>query len=69
MDANPRDTVELRGEIPRDLADVIDAVSIAEDRSRIQQVIAVLGEWAARQRRIATVMHRLSQGNPQRQDK
>lgn len=65
----PRDTVELRGEIPRELADVIDAVSIAEGRSRVQQVIVVLGEWADKQRRISTILHQVTRGNPPRADR
>lgn len=68
MDAT-RDTVELRGEIPREIADVIDAVSIAEGRSRVQQVIVVLQEWSERQRRISTVLHRISRSNPTTSDK
>lgn len=64
-----RDTVELRGEIPRDLADVVDAVSIAEGRSRVQQVIVVISEWAERQRRIANVLHAVTRNNPTRTDR
>jgi hypothetical protein len=69
MDAGgSKDTVELRGDIPRELADVLDAVSIAEGRSRVQQVIVVISEWAERQRRIATVLHQITKRNPARPD-
>ncbi len=69
MDATPRDTVELRGEIPRDIADVVDAVSIAEGRTRTQQVTVILGEWAERQRRIASVLHKITRCNPTAPDR
>lgn len=66
--STPADKVELRGDIPRELCDFVDAYSIAKNRTRMGQVIAVLQEWAAEQHRIATVVHAVSPRNPARPD-
>lgn len=58
------DKVELRGDIPRELCDFVDAYSIATNRSRMGQVIVVLSEWAAEQHRIASVIHAVARSNP-----
>lgn len=56
--------VELREEIPRDLVDVIDAVSAARGTSRRQMVIDVLHAWASERVHEATVIMRVTRGNP-----
>jgi len=56
--------VELREEIPRDLIDVIDAVSAARGVSRRQVVMDVLHVWASDRVHEATVIMRVTRGNP-----
>ena len=56
--------VELREEIPRDLVDVIDAVSAARGTSRRQMMIDVLHAWASERVHEATVIMRVTRGNP-----
>lgn len=56
--------VELREEVPRDLVDVIDAVSAARGVSRRQVVMDVLHAWALDRVHEATVIMRVTRGNP-----
>ena len=56
--------VELRGEYPKDLIDVIDAVSAAKRISRTELVGLVLAEWAEKKVHEATLIHRVTRGNP-----
>lgn len=62
--ATPPDKVELRGELDRDIVDVIDAVSVAKGRTRMGQVSVILAEWAAEQRRISNVIQNVTRVNP-----
>jgi hypothetical protein len=39
-------SAELRGECPREILDVLDAISTARDMTRTQLVNEVLGNWA-----------------------
>jgi hypothetical protein len=39
-------TVELRGECPRSIVDVLDAISMARDKTRTALVNEILGAWA-----------------------
>lgn len=55
--------VELRGPCPKWIADVLDAVGIARDESRMGLVIEILGEWAHKKMREATLIHRVTRGN------
>ena len=66
MDAG--DKVEARGELPREVVDVVDAVSVVKGRSRWQQIMVVVSDWAAEQRRLANVIHNVTKGNPVRPD-
>lgn len=43
---NGSETVELRGECPRAIVDVLDAVSMARDKTRIALVNEILSEWS-----------------------
>lgn len=60
------ETVELRGECPRTVVDVLDAVAIARDKTRIQIANEVLGAWAEKVLHEATLVHRVIQRNPVR---
>lgn len=62
------DRVELRGDIPRELADVLDAASMAANQSRISLVIDVLHEWALRKHREATLVLRVAPRYPAQQE-
>lgn len=52
--------VELRGDIPRDVADVIDASSQAKRVSRMEIVNLILLEWAEHKRYEATLIVRVT---------
>jgi hypothetical protein len=56
---------ELRGNCPRLTVDVLDAVSGARGMSRIDLVNELLGEWAARQLHEASLIHKVTRGNPE----
>ena len=58
------DTVELRGMVPRDIVDVIDAVAISRKLSRIDVVNEVLLAYVAERVHEATVISRITRGNP-----
>lgn len=59
-----RPTVELRGPCPRDIVDVIDAISSARDMDRMALVVEVLRDWARGRLHEATVLARVTRGNP-----
>lgn len=58
------ETAELRGECPREILNVLDAVAIARNKSRIFVANEVLGEWAKKKRHELTLLQRLDAGNP-----
>jgi hypothetical protein len=60
------ETVELRGECPRRIVDVLDAVAVARDKTRIQIANEVLGAWADKVLHEATLVQRVIQRNPTR---
>jgi hypothetical protein len=64
MDMADDGSVELRGPCPRDVVDLLDAVSMARGLTRTQLVNRVLAEWAADQRHVANVIHRVSRVTP-----
>lgn len=56
--------VELRGEVPRELMDVIDAVVQATPgASRMSVVRQILAEWVERKVHEATLIQRVRRGN------
>ena len=57
--------VELRGDCPRDVVDVIDALSGARRQSRMQLVNEILGEWARMRVHEANVVQRVTRSNPE----
>ena len=54
--------VELRGDIDRDVADVLDAVAKARRVSRMDVVASVLGDWAKDKIHESTIVLRLARG-------
>ena len=58
------DKVELRGLIDRQLMDVIDACSMAEGKDRIAYVAAVLEREAKKELHRASLITRVTRGNP-----
>ncbi len=52
--------VELRGDVPRNVADVLDAVSQARRISRMELVNAILSEWADETLHEATLIVRVT---------
>jgi hypothetical protein len=64
MDAKADNQVELRGMLPREVVDVIDAVSAAKRMTRIELVHRILADWAARKHHEAMLVHRVTRGNP-----
>lgn len=63
MSTASESSVELRGMAPREVVDVLDAVSTARRISRNELVLEVLGAWVSEQVHIATVVHRVMRGN------
>lgn len=56
--------VELRGEVPRDVMDVVDAVVQATPgASRMSVVRAVLADWVEREVHKSTLILRVRTGN------
>ena len=64
MDSRTDNTVELRGMLPREVIDVIDAVSSAKRMTRIELVHRILADWAGRKHHEAMLVHRVTRGNP-----
>lgn len=64
MDDGSGVKVELRGDIPREIADVLDAVASARRIPRNELVVHVLGEWAVRRRHEATLINRVARSTP-----
>lgn len=65
-EAGAHDTAELRGMIPRHTIDVLDAVSTAQRKSRIELAAEVLAKWADEQVHISNVIQAVTGGNPAR---
>lgn len=65
-----RDTlsVELRGECPRLTVDVLDAVSGSRRITRTELVNQIPGEWARQQLHEASLIARVTRGNPEAAD-
>ena len=58
------DLVELRGMCQRETIDIIDAVSLARGKSRIDQVNEILAEWCVKKVHESTLVYRAARGNP-----
>lgn len=59
-DVNDSARVELRGDIDRDIVDVLDAVAKAKRRSRMEVAEQALKEWAESKRHESTLVVRLT---------
>ncbi len=57
-------TVELRGECPREIINVLDAVSMARDITRTALVNEILGEFTKKKLHESSLVLRLAGGNP-----
>jgi hypothetical protein len=57
--ASADDTDELRGQTPKPILAVIDAVSIARRKSRISLVNEILAEWASQAEHEAVAIQRV----------
>jgi hypothetical protein len=58
------ETVELRGECPRQIVNVLDAVSMARDKTRTALVNEILGAWADKVLHESMLVHRIAGVNP-----
>lgn len=58
------DVVELRGDCPGSIVQVLDAVSLARGISRTALVNEVLGRWADKVRHEASLVARIAGLNP-----
>jgi hypothetical protein len=56
--------VELRGDCPRLTVDVLDAVANARRVCRTELVNQILGDWAKQQLTEASLVARVTRGNP-----
>ena len=59
------DAVELRGDCPRLTVDVLDAISSARRISRTELVNQVLSEFTRQQLLEASLVQRVTRGNPE----
>lgn len=57
-------TVELRGQCPKDVVDVVDAVAHARRLDRTSMVNLILSEWAEAKAYEAQCIARVTRGNP-----
>lgn len=64
MDDARRDTVELRTEIPAEVAETLDAECIADGITRGQLVNRLLGDWSQRRRHAHSALSRLTRRTP-----
>lgn len=56
--------VELRGDCPREIVDMLDAVSTAKRITRTDLVNRILADWARRKWHEAVSIQRVAGGNP-----
>jgi hypothetical protein len=64
MDGKTDAHIELRGMCPREVVDVLDAVSVAKGLTRTDLVNRILLDWAKRKHHEAMLVHRVTRGNP-----
>lgn len=62
--ADPSLSVELRGPCPREIVDVLDAVSQAKRITRTELVNRVLASWVRERLHETTLVQRVTRGNP-----
>ena len=54
----------LRQDLPLDVVSVLDAVAIARDIKRTELVAEILGDWCKKKRHEASLIERVTRGNP-----
>lgn len=64
MATQPNTNVELRGLCQRETVDILDAISLSRNMSRMDLVNMVLSEWCVAKVREATLIYRAAHGNP-----
>lgn len=64
--ATPETSVELRGDCPREIVDVLDAISQARRQTRGQLVNEILAAWVDQKRHELMMVERVTRGNPPR---
>ncbi|MDD0837883.1 hypothetical protein PSQ40_04795 [Curvibacter sp. HBC61] len=63
-DGRRKETAELRQQVPIDLLQIYDAVSLARGKERFEVVLEVLQKAASQWMHEATLIHRVTRGNP-----
>lgn len=61
---DPQKTTELRGECPKWIVNVLDAVSMSADETRTALVNRILSDWATKKVHEASLIHKLAGINP-----
>ena len=56
------DTVEMSGDVPREIYDVFDAVRLARGLTKQALLVAIVAEWAQKEVHVATVISRVTRG-------
>lgn len=64
MGARDLDSTELRTECPREVVDVLDAISLAQRLTRGQLVVRILSDWARDRVHEASLLARVARLNP-----
>jgi hypothetical protein len=62
--ADGEQTKELRQDCPLWILNMLDAVSLAEDKTRTTKVNEILGEWARYKHHERSLMERIAGANP-----
>lgn len=58
-------TVELRGECPREVVDMLDALSMAADVTRTALINEILKAHTDKEKHKAMLIYRVAMGNPE----
>lgn len=66
--ARGADTTELRGECPRSIVNVLDAVSMARDMTRTALVNQILGAFAEKVLHESMLVQKITRDNPRLSD-
>lgn len=64
--ASDKTTSELRGDVPRSIVDVLDAVSHARRKSRFELVVEILEAWRDQQMREVIAVTRVTMNGEER---
>lgn len=65
--ADTQNTVDIRGDCPRHIVDVIDAISLARrQKNRFELIVEILEDWYQQQMREVVAVQRVTMGNDER---